>query len=488
MEQLAAEDGANFEARMAEMIVPDVNTETPFLEIFEQYEDDGEIGDWQRGAAAVPGDLWQVATGGPCEPLVPAGNTPAHIAAFEAKRRAWDGTVPALDEPFMAPVVTGNVRVAGEDKSLAVRNAPSTVYNGVTEEEVKKLGKLDDTLTPAQMLQKILATTPVDPGEDEVRPDAAIVIAAERAVGADAAPAAGAVTLVSSPAPAAAEAAGGAGEALVITAEAAAEAAAAAEVAAALESAEAEQAAEAARVTSILDAAMVEAQRDGVAAQNERAHGYVVGERQNVRGSRIYTTLSLTLLPVLRRRLLQMCFGVTERHVDDILSSFPSKRLLMQYVGRFPSRDHLAEHLKTCFHVPPWHAGVFAARLIRMKRGDLESGIIERTASVLQWRHEAQLMPLATPEFVSAVVVKHASYADRATGGATGGGPAEVFRRRQIEEKEWLQVDKAETEALVAERNAAYHRLTQARNDVRAWHCVCICVLSSTARRSRPFC
>lgn len=538
MEQLAMEDEANFEARMAEIIVPDVDTETHFLEIFEQFDDDGEVGEWQDGAAVVPGELWQDPTGGDNEPLVPPSASPDEIAAFQVKHRVWGGRVPLLEEPFMAAVVPGNVRLSGEDKALAVRNAPITVYNGVTEEEIKKISRPDDTLTPAQMLQKILQSAPVDSKEDEVRPDAAAVMAIEQKAagvtgsgrlgaasvvgGAAGASVGGSGRIAASPMPGVAAAgapvAGPEGAAPVVgasaeaaaptaiigtsdagveaadaAAAAAADPAAAADAAPAIESKEAELAAAAAQVTAVLDEAMLQAQRDGVATQNERARGYIVGERQVVKEARLYSVLCTIPLPVLRRRLLQMCYGITERHVDDILRVFPSKRLLMRYVGRFPSREHLAEHLKTCFHVPAWHAGLFAARLIRMRRSDLESGIIERTASVLQWRHEAQLLPLVTPEFVSAVVVKHSSYADRASGekGASAAGPTEVFRRRQLEEREWQQLDKNETEALISLRTAAQEKLLQARHEVCCWRvwcaaCIkalCVCVRDSLKPR-----
>lgn len=41
--------------------------------------------------------------------------------------------------------------------------------------------------------------------------------------------------------------------------------------------------------------------------------------------------------------------------------------------------------------LPPWHSELFASRLIAMRRTDLESGVIEREVSVIQWRQDANL-------------------------------------------------------------------------------------------------
>jgi hypothetical protein len=45
--------------------------------------------------------------------------------------------------------------------------------------------------------------------------------------------------------------------------------------------------------------------------------------------------------------------------------------------------------VQATFQVPPWHSVLLASRLITMLRTDLETGLLERTVSALQWRHEA---------------------------------------------------------------------------------------------------
>ena len=57
--------------------------------------------------------------------------------------------------------------------------------------------------------------------------------------------------------------------------------------------------------------------------------------------------------------------------------------------------------VQTTFQVPPWHSVLLASRLITMLKTDLETGLVERTVSALQWRHEAIMERQASCRWIS---------------------------------------------------------------------------------------
>jgi hypothetical protein len=65
--------------------------------------------------------------------------------------------------------------------------------------------------------------------------------------------------------------------------------------------------------------------------------------------------------------------------------------------------------VQTTFQVPPWHSVLLASRLITMLKTDLETGLVERTVSALQWRHEAIMERQALRRWLSGNAVSPAT-------------------------------------------------------------------------------
>ena len=77
-----------------------------------------------------------------------------------------------------------------------------------------------------------------------------------------------------------------------------------------------------------------------------RSIGLAVGENSQTAAARHYLSHAAPPLHIFRRRLLALSPGLSPRIVDNILAEHPSKRLLMAYVGSFPSREHLMRDLE----------------------------------------------------------------------------------------------------------------------------------------------
>ncbi len=58
-------------------------------------------------------------------------------------------------------------------------------------------------------------------------------------------------------------------------------------------------------------------------------------------------------------------------------------------IVRARPRARVYMRLQASFRIPPWHTHLLASRLIHMLRTDLEAGLLERTVSAVQWRHQA---------------------------------------------------------------------------------------------------
>jgi hypothetical protein len=130
---------------------------------------------------------------------------------------------------------------------------------------------------------------------------------------------------------------------------------------------------------------------DSVLVSNRRYRGVIVGLGMHELFAREWLSHPSPPQDVLRIRLSQLSAGMTPLKVQAILAMFPSKRLLLRYVGVFPRREDVSRDLETRFSIPPWHSVLLASRLIAMRKSDLEFGIIPRTVAVLVYSSQGTL-------------------------------------------------------------------------------------------------
>lgn len=134
-----------------------------------------------------------------------------------------------------------------------------------------------------------------------------------------------------------------------------------------------------------------------------RLRGLVAGETQATHDAREMLAHPAPPTEALRARLQRMSAGLTDLKVDRLLSEHPSKPLMLEWIGSFPSRQHLTAYLHEHYDIPLWHCPLLASRLIQMRRSDAEVGVMEGSIAVLQWRHEAAITVAATNELAATV-------------------------------------------------------------------------------------